>query len=76
MRKFISLIMGVLIGGGLGALLVTLFSPVSADEFRANLKAHYDRAMAAAQVASAKRRAELEAELKAMHDKPSEDNAN
>jgi gas vesicle protein len=66
MRKFTSLIIGLFIGGGVGALLIILFSPVSADEFRANLKAHYERALQAGREASAKRRAELEAELQAM----------
>jgi len=69
MRKFISLVVGLLIGGGLGALLITLFSPVSADEFRANLKEHYDRALEAGRKASAKRRAELEQELQSLREK-------
>lgn len=76
MRKFISLLIGLVIGGGLGALLITFFSPVSSDEFRANLKAHYERALKSAREASAKRQAELEAELQAMYKRtPDADNA-
>ncbi len=64
MRKLFSLLFGLGIGGVLGAVLVVLFSPVSSDEFRANLQAHYERALAAGRQASAKRRAELEEELR------------
>lgn len=72
MRKFISLVIGILIGSGLGALLVTLFSPVSSDEFRANLKAQYQHALEVARKASADRRAELEQELRDMHNDTAE----
>ncbi len=59
MRKFLSMLMGLGIGGVIGALLVAFFSPVTSDD----LLAHYERAMAAGRRASAKRRAELEDEL-------------
>ncbi len=68
MRKFISLIMGLGIGAGLGAVLITLFSPVSADEFRASLKAHYEHALEAGRKASTERRVELEKELQEMRE--------
>lgn len=63
MRKFLSLLVGLGIGSLIGALLALFFSPVSSDEFRANLKTRYQRALKAGREASAKRRAELEAEL-------------
>lgn len=68
MRTFISLIMGLGIGAGLGAVLITLFSPVSAYEFRASLKAHYEQALEAGRKASTERRVELEKELQEMRE--------
>ena len=68
MRKFVSLLLGLGIGAGLGALLITFFSPVSSDEFRANLKTHYENALAAGRKASTKRREELEKELQDMRE--------
>ena len=64
MRKFLSLVFGLGIGWALGALLVTFFSPLTSDELRENWQAHYQRALAAGRKASAKRRTELEQELK------------
>ena len=66
MRKFVSLLVGLGIGSAIGAIVIALFSPVTAEEFRNNLKAHYERAMEAGQKASAARRAELEKELQDM----------
>jgi len=66
MRKFISLLVGLGIGSTIGAIVIALFSPVTADEFRNNLRAHYERAMEAGRKASAARRAELEQELQEM----------
>ena len=63
MRKFLSLLFGLSIGAAIGALLVTFFSPVSAEEFRQNWRARYQRALAAGRKANAERRAELEKEL-------------
>ena len=63
MRKFLSLLVGLSLGGLIGALLATFFSPVSSDEFQANLQSHYQRALKAGRQASLKRRAELEKEL-------------
>ncbi len=59
MRKFLSLLLGLGIGAAIGALLVSFFSPLSSDE----LRAHYERALAAGRKASAERRSELEQEL-------------
>ena len=64
MRKFLSLLFGLGIGGLIGALLVTFFSPLTSDELRQQWRDHYQRALAAGRKASAKRRAELERELK------------
>jgi gas vesicle protein len=68
MRKMMSLFIGLGIGSTIGALIIALFSPVSADEFRAKLKTHYEHAIQAGQKASAERRVELEQELKEMRD--------
>lgn len=59
MRKFFSLLVGLGIGAAIGALLVAFFSPLSSAE----LRAHYERALAAGRTASEKRREELEKEL-------------
>ena len=64
MRKFLSLLVGLGIGWAIGALLVTFFAPLTSDELRENWQDHYERAMAAGRDASAKRRTELERELK------------
>ena len=69
MRKFLSLLAGIGIGSVIGALLTIFFSPVSSDEFQANLARHYQGALKAGRDASAKRRAELEAELKELRRK-------
>jgi len=66
MRKLISLFVGLGIGSLIGMIGIALFSPVSSDEFRANLKAHYERALEAGRKASLARRAELEKEIQDM----------
>ena len=68
MRKLMSLLLGLGVGSTIGAVFIALFSPVSAEEFRASLKDHYERALKAGQQASAERRAELELELKEMRE--------
>ena len=65
MRKIASLFLGLGLGAGVGALVVTLFAPTSGQQLIANLKAGWEETLAAARVASAERRAELEAELAA-----------
>lgn len=65
MRKLISLMLGLGVGAGVGALVVTFFAPTSGAQLVANLKAGWEETLAAARVASAERRAELEAELAA-----------
>ena len=64
MRKFLSLLFGLGIGWAIGALLVAFFAPLTSDELREHWREHVDRALAAGRAASAKRRAELEQELK------------
>ncbi len=64
MRKFLSLLFGLGLGWAIGALLVTFFAPLTSDELRDNWQDHYERALAAGRKASAKRRSELERELK------------
>jgi hypothetical protein len=65
MRKILSLMLGLGLGAGLGVLVVTLFAPTSGEQLVANLKAGWEETLAAARVASTKRRQELEAELAA-----------
>ena len=65
MRKLLSLGLGLGLGAGLGVLLVTLFAPTSGEQLIANLKAGWEETMAAARIAAAERRKELEAELAA-----------
>ncbi len=65
MRKLASLLLGLGLGAGVGALVVTFFAPTSGAQLVANLKAGWEETLAAARVASAERRAELEAELAA-----------
>ncbi|MEL6308467.1 MAG: hypothetical protein AAFR81_12215 [Chloroflexota bacterium] len=69
MKRLLSLLLG-LGGGALAAIIVvTLFSPVSGDELRENLKEHYDNALEAARKAADERRQELEDELAEMQAK-------
>lgn len=65
MRKILSLMLGLGLGAGVGVLVVTLFAPTSGEQLVANLKAGWQETMAAARLASAERRTELEAELAA-----------
>ena len=69
MRKLLSLILGGLLGGAVGAGLVTLFAPSSGKEFVAQLKQGYAEALEAARKASEERRRELEAELAQMQNR-------
>lgn len=68
MRKLLSFVIGLGAGISLGMLVVALFSPMTGEEFRANLKGHYQDAVEAGRKASAQRRSELEAELKRMRE--------
>jgi hypothetical protein len=65
MRKILSLMLGLGLGAGVGVLLITLFAPTSGEQLIANLKAGWEETLAAARLASAERRKELEAELAA-----------
>jgi gas vesicle protein len=65
MRKILSLMLGLGLGAGVGVLIVMLFAPTSGEQLIANLKAGWQETLAAARVASAERREELEAELAA-----------
>lgn len=66
MNKVISWVIGLTIGGTVGALVVMLLVPISGDEIVRRLKAGYQETMREARLASAKRQAELEAELAQM----------
>lgn len=67
MRVVLSWLVGMAVGAAVGALFVMLFSPVSGDDLRENLKEHYADARHKAHLAAKERRAELERELVAMH---------
>lgn len=66
MRRLFSLLIGLVMGIGSAIAFVTLFSPVSGEELRQNLKDHYENAMDAARSASEAKRKALEEELAAM----------
>ncbi len=66
MNKVISWVLGLAIGGTVGALLVMLLVPVTREQIISRLKSGFDETMNEARLASAKRRAELEAELAEM----------
>lgn len=66
MRKLISWLIGFGVGAALGATLIVLFSPVSGPELVARFKQGWAETMAEARRANAVRRAELEAQLRAM----------
>lgn len=68
MRKLLSLITGLTLGAGVGVVFVTLFSPISGQELRQNIRQHYQQALADARQASADKRQELEAELAQMRE--------
>ncbi|MCU0498102.1 MAG: hypothetical protein MUF87_12190 [Anaerolineae bacterium] len=63
MRKLLSWLIGFSLGAALAALLVMIFFPETGEEVRRRIRQGYEETMAAAQVASLKRRAELEARL-------------
>ena len=63
MKRLLSLLVGFAIGAAAGYALMTLFSPVSGDELRNNMREHYEASLKAGRQAAAKRRAELEKEL-------------
>jgi uncharacterized membrane protein YgaE (UPF0421/DUF939 family) len=70
MKKLWSWLAGFAIGGGIGAIIIMLFFPLTSKEVRDRLKAGYEETMEEARKASEKRRAELEAELLAMRGTP------
>jgi len=69
-RRILSWMVGLLLGAAVGVIFVTLFSPVSGDELRENIKDHYQDAKTAAFKAAKERRAELERELETMRQRP------
>ena len=64
MNKILSWIIGLALGASVGALLVMLFVPATGDEITQRLKDGFDDTLREARLASEKRRAELEAELR------------
>lgn len=66
MRRVKSWLVGFLIGSGIGAVLVFLFTPETSEEIRQRLSDGYQEVMKEAQQASKARRAELEAQLAEM----------
>ncbi len=66
MRKLITFIIGIVAGGGAGIAGVALFVPETSAEIRARLRAGFQESLAHAREASAKKRAELEAELSSL----------
>lgn len=66
MKRLLSLFVGLGVGIGSAIAFVTLFSPVSGEELRENLKDHYENAKDAARRASEAKRKALEEELAQM----------
>jgi gas vesicle protein len=70
MSRLAGWLLGFSIGAAVGAVLVMLFVPISADEIRNRLRAGYEETMEAARLASEQRRHELEAELARRQGRP------
>ncbi len=58
--------MGVMIGGGLGALLALLLTPSSGEELRLEMRERVNRLQSELRQAAAERREELEKQLAAL----------
>jgi len=69
MRGLLKFIIGLGVGATIAMVIVAMFSPVSGEQFRKSLLAHYQNALKAGQDASAKKRAELETELETLRQK-------
>jgi gas vesicle protein len=63
MRNLGQWLLGLTIGMAAGWLFMALFSPVSGEQFRSNLRRQFAEARAAGRQAASERRAELEADL-------------
>ncbi len=70
MRKLISLLAGLGIGGLIGVGLAALLAPVSGPELVQRLRDHFEASREAGRMAAEQRRAELEAKLEAMRQRP------
>lgn len=66
MKKLITFIIGIIAGGGAGIAGVALFVPETSKDLRERIKAGFQETLASAREASAKKRAELEAELSSL----------
>jgi len=66
MNKIISWVLGLAIGGTIGALLVMLLVPYTREEITSRLKTGYQEALEEARNASQQRREELESKLSYM----------
>jgi gas vesicle protein len=66
MRGFISFLVGLLMGGLVGATLAVLFAPTSGAELRGQLQDRAQRIQLDVKEAASARRAELEQQLAAL----------
>ncbi len=71
MYKILSWIIGLALGGAVGALLIAFFVPDTAQEVRQRLVKGYQEALDAARQAQAASQIELEAQLARMHQRDS-----
>lgn len=71
MYKILSWIIGLALGGAVGALLIAFFVPDTAQEVRQRLVKGYQEALDAARQAQAASQIELEAQLVRMHQRDS-----
>lgn len=64
MGKLLGLALGLAFGAAVGAVVVMLVSPATGDKLIANIKRGYRETLEDARLASERRRAELETELR------------
>ncbi len=64
MGKLLGLALGLAFGAAVGAAVIMLVSPATGDKLISNIKRGYRETLDDARLASEKRRAELEAELR------------
>lgn len=66
LRKFLSLFVGLSSGIAAAVTFITLFSPVSGEELRENMRDHYQESLDKAREAKARKREELLQDLENM----------
>ncbi|RMF77019.1 MAG: hypothetical protein D6737_18950 [Chloroflexi bacterium] len=65
MRKILSLLLGITIGGVIGAVLIAIFAPETGEKIMTRLRAAWQETLEEARQANEARRRELEQQLAA-----------